>query len=189
MATPARDRLTRILWPSEAPVDEGRDPYTPPPPQPLDVHMAHLEARIVHPLAAVAAELHAIREALAPEAGDPFSLPNGAICDGTGNGFVLYDGPRPGNVWRVELVIVSVTGASAAATVEAYNNGPTPDEENMVGVLGSLNGNNPSRGFLALARPAVVFGGQPFLVRVLGAAAGAQITCRIQGENQAIGGD
>jgi hypothetical protein len=124
---------------------------------------------------------------LAPDSGRPFSLPNGANVNAAGIGDVIYDGPRPGNVWRVELVAVSVTGAAAAAIVEVFID--TADEVNIAGLLGNLQGNSPSRGFLALPRPAVVFGGQPLIVRVSGAPVGSQVTCRIQGENEVIGGD
>jgi hypothetical protein len=122
---------------------------------------------------------------MAPDSGRPFSLPNGVVCDGAGNGVVVYDGPRPGNVWRVELIVVSVTGASGGANVEAYVD--TLDEVNLGGFLEGLTGANPSRGFLSPDAPILVFGGNPFLVRVGGAIAGASVTCRIQGENQAIG--
>jgi hypothetical protein len=181
------ERLAHIVWPSEAPVDEGRVPLAAYEGAPRPTHAEYLEARIAHPLASIAGELHAIREALAPGNGRPFSLVNGGNCDGSGNGFALYDGPRPGFLWRVELIVVSVTGASAAASVEVYNDGPTPDEANIVAYIPALSGASPSRGFLAPEAPAIVFGGNPVLVRVLGAVAGAQITCRIQGTSEPMG--
>jgi hypothetical protein len=181
MAHPAADRLARVLWPSEAPVDEGRVRNLRGGTA-VEHGAEELDARIASPLAQIAATLRAIHEQGAAEGGRPFSLPNGANANAAGVADVIYDGPRPGNLWRVELVAVSVTGASAAGIVEAFID--TADEANIAGLLSNLNGNNPSRGFLA-----VVFGGQPFIARVSGIPVGAQVTCRIQGENEVLGGD
>jgi hypothetical protein len=184
VAHPAVDRFARVVWPTEAPIDEGRVRNhrggTA-----VEAGAEELDARIASPLAQIAATLRAIHEQGAAEGGRPFSLPNGANAAGTAD--VLYDGPRPGNLWRVELVAVSVAAAAAAGILEAFID--TADESNIAGLLGNLQGNTPSRGFLALPRPAVVFGGQPFIARVSGIPAGAQVTCRIQGENQVLGED
>lgn len=114
-------------------------------------------------------------------AGRPFSTPDGANCDGTGLGVVAFRGPSNGQLWLLESIGVSVTGASAAAVVAAYLN--ANDEGSLLPgfFLNALNGNAPSRGFMAPARAAYVWSGMQVLVVVRGAAAAAQVQARIQG--------
>jgi hypothetical protein len=135
------------------------------------------------PFGSLLGEVRMIRRLMAA-AGRPFSTPDGANCDGAGLGIVRFRGPANGQVWRLESIGVSVSGASAAGVVAAYLGGAVdPDESNLLPgfFLSALNGNAPSRGVLAPNRPAYVPGGTPVLVVVRGAAAAAQVMARIQG--------
>jgi hypothetical protein len=135
------------------------------------------------PFGSLLGEVRMIRRLMAA-AGRPFSTSDAANADGTGLAIVKFRGPANGQVWRLESVGISVTGASAAAVTAAYLGGAVdPDEANLLPgfFLGALNGAGPSRGVIAPNRPAYVPGGVPVLVVVRAAVANAQVLARIQG--------
>lgn len=132
------------------------------------------------PFAELLHEVQVIRR-LMVSAGRPFSTPDGANADGAGLAIVQFRGPSNGQLWKVESVGVSVTGASAAAVVACYL-GANDESSLLPGFfLNALNGNAPSRGFMAPTRPAYVWGGVPLLVVVRGAVAASQVSARVQG--------
>lgn len=136
------------------------------------------------PFGGLLEEVRTIRRLMAA-AGRPFTLPDAANASAGGLAIVRFRGPSNGQLWRVETIGVSVTGASAAGIVAAYLGGTAndPDENNLLPgfFLGALSGNAPSRGVMAPPRPAFVPGGVPVLVVVSGVVANAQVLARIQG--------
>lgn len=148
----------------------------------MSEHAEHERPHQLDPFAELLREVQMIRR-LMDAAGRPFSVVDGASTDGAGLALVQLAGPSNGQLWRVESIGVSVGGASAAALVTAYLG--ANDERNLLPgfFLNALQGNAPSRGFMAPPKPAYVWGGVPLLVVVRGAAVSQQggVQVRVQG--------
>lgn len=130
-------------------------------------------------LADIRAELRLARQASSD--GRPFTMPAGAAADGTGQAIVQLGGPGIGEVWHLERVGFVCPGANAAGVAVLYLDSPQADVD-ILDLLGSLQGNNPSRGvFAAPGAPYLIPNGTPALIVITGLVAGTQVSARMQG--------
>ena len=155
-----------------------------------DEHVQNLSA-----LFRIERELRRIRS-LGQEVGRQFIDADGGQATGAGLFVQRFEGPRSGNDWYVERVTVSVSGASAAATVALYRSssqgapGQAQDESQLADFLGALTGASPSRGKLdGNGTPYFIYGGVGLTVVVAAAVAGASVFISMQGREVLAGAD
>lgn len=114
--------------------------------------------------------------------GRPWTENDGVQLSAGGAGQIQFKIPAG---YRVELtrIAVSVSGASAAATVAVYeaSSAAQQDESELIDFAAQLFGNNPSRNISPNTEP-VDLGPNKFLTIVIaGAAASAQASARVKG--------
>jgi hypothetical protein len=156
------------------------DVFTPPPPGAAQLDHATV---ISSTLMRIEHEIRKLRR-VTPQLGRQMSRPDTVnLQGGAVAGTIPFEGPRSGADWYVERVTVSVSGASAAGQVGVYQGSQGNigiDETQLLGFLGALAGNSPSRGQLEPQTPYFLYGGQPFIVAFFGVVANSSCTARIQ---------
>lgn len=141
-------------------------------------------------LAAIERELRRIRS-FTPEYGRQFARQDGGQPGGTTMVFTL-EGPKSGNDWYVERLVVSVNAVVAAGAVVALYTGSIVDESQLMDSAPiAVPAAAPSRATLDGHGGAAyfVYGGQPVTVQVQGIVAGSPTTVRLQGREVISGAD